>query len=38
MTTFRELTLAQARPYPWYAANTVHGQQHNIVSVSGGKL
>ncbi|HEP7908584.1 phosphoadenosine phosphosulfate reductase family protein [Pseudomonas aeruginosa] len=37
MTTFRELTLAQARPYPWYAANTVHGQQHNIVSVSGGK-
>ncbi|MEQ6763243.1 phosphoadenosine phosphosulfate reductase family protein [Pseudomonas aeruginosa] len=37
MTAFRELTLAQARPFPWYAANTVHGQQHNIVSVSGGK-
>ncbi|MDU0703950.1 phosphoadenosine phosphosulfate reductase family protein [Pseudomonas aeruginosa] len=37
MTAFRELTLAQARPFPWYTASTVHGQQHNIVSVSGGK-
>lgn len=37
MTAFRDLTLAQASPLPWYGADLVLGQQHNIVSVSGGK-
>lgn len=37
MIAFRDITLAHSRVWPWYGADQVLGEQHNIVSVSGGK-